>query len=173
MRQLIAFLLLVMTSFGFSQEMMEPLPKEELKAIDFLVGNFKLDLTFSFGGQETKGGGTVKTEMSLNGRYQKAMHNYTMAPGAPAMEGMQMLTYDPGKKTYVSHWFDGTAPGAIPMAGKYENGILQLTGEGDMMGSKVRMRATYTKRGSGFGFLLEMEQEGKWMKLMEGKATKS
>lgn len=172
MKRLAILPLLLIASFGLSQEMMMPLPTAELKAIEWLNGDFKGDLTFSFGGEATKGSGTVKAAMTLNGRYSRAMHTYTMAPNTPEMEGMHMLTYNPDKKKYVATWFDGAGPGSIEMVGDLKDNVLQLTGPAEMMGQKMNMRATYSKKDGGFGFLLEMEQGGSWMKLIEGTFKK-
>jgi len=172
MRRVIALLLIVAASFGFGQDMMAGIPEAELKAVAFMNGNFKADLTFSFGGQDTKGTGSIKSEMGLNGRFQRAMHSYVMEPGQPAMEGMQMLTYNPDKKKYVSHWFDGTSPTAIEMSGDLKDGTLTVSGDADMMGQKMKMRATYKKTADGFSFVLEMDQGGTWSKLISGTYKK-
>jgi len=172
MKRIAVLLLLIVSSLGMSQDMMGPLPTAELKAIDFLTGNFKSDLTFSFGPETSKGSGTIKSEMALNGRFNRAMHNYVMAEGAPPMEGMQMLTYDPGRKKYVSHWFDGTNPVALEMVGDLKDGTLTLVGTMDADGTKMNMRAVYKKTDAGFSFVLEMQQGTTWMKLIEGNYKK-
>lgn len=172
MKRIAVLMLLVASAFGLGQDMMGQIPTDELKAIDFLTGSFKADLSFNFGPETSKGTGTIKSEMSLNGRFNRASHVYSMAEGAPPMEGMQMLTYDPGRKKYVSHWFDGTNPVAIAMLGDLKGDTLTLTGVMDAEGQKMNMRATYKKVSGGFAFLLEIQQGTAWMKLIEGNYKK-
>lgn len=173
MKRIAVLLLIIASSFGFSQEMIPPLPTAELKAVEFLNGNFKGDLSFSFGPETTKGTGSIKSEMVIGGRFNRAMHTYNMGEGMPTMEGMQMLTFDPGKKKYVSQWYDSTGPGAMEMTGDLKDGTLTLVGSMEAEGQKMTMRATYKKTSDGFSFLLEMQQGTTWQKLMEGAYKKA
>lgn len=155
--------------------MMAPAP--EMKAVDFLAGNFKGDATFYFGGQKSSGPCKAKAERALNDHFMQSMINYKMAmPGMPEMDmaGMHLLTYDPAAKQYVSWWFDSTAAVSMRLTGNFAGDKLVLVSDQtDVPGmGKVVMRSCWWKTAKGVGFSLEMQNKDKWDPMMEGEMKK-
>ncbi len=173
MKQIVTVVALLAAGLAFSQGM-APVPREELKAIDFLMGKAKADLTFSFGGASMKGPGNWEGKLTLGGRFIQSAHTYSME--GQTVEGLHLLTYDAAKKKYVGWWYDSSAPAAMRMEGDLKDGVLSLLSEPvelPGMPGKATMRATYVSKDGKVAFLLETKQGDAWIKLIEGTYTRS
>jgi len=160
--------------FAYAQEMQLP-PLLEMKEVEFLLGNWKGDLTFCFMGQESKSTGTIKCTRALQDRYLHAMNSYEVT-GMGKMEGLQLLSYDPEKKQFIGYWFDSSAPAAMELSGTKSGNVLQLiskpTKVPGMPGEPV-FRATWTKSSdTAIEFALDLKNGDKWEKMIAGKYKK-
>ena len=180
MRGLIASVLLFASMVGVTYAQgMDTTPPAEMKAADFLKGNYKGQVTFHFGPQTMTGSCTAKSERWLNDRYLRTMIGYTMkTPGAPdtKVEGMHMLSYDPQTKQYVGYWFDGTVSFAMHMTGNFDGDKLVMISDPTPMesgGPTGIMRSSWWKTNDGISFSLELKQGDNWMPMMEGTFKKA
>lgn len=161
-------------TFSFGQ-MGAPMPTEELKKLDFLVGDYSGTEKISFGPQTANSKSNSKGEMMLGGRYLHTVVDYTIE-GAPTMHGMHMLTYDPVKKSYECWWFDSETSAPMHLSGNFIGDKLVVTSDPtDMPGmGKVVIRTSWWKNGDkGVRFLLEMQQGDTWATMMDGDYHKS
>jgi len=129
----------------------KPAPETEALFKPF-EGSWKCDTTFAAnsmgpGSPEVKTKADVKIKKDLGGFWYHGEYKVKKTKTTPGMEGVFMLSYDPAGKQAVSVSYDGmggyaveTAPGAA--AGQK----LVLTGDGHMMGMKVKMRETMEKK---------------------------
>lgn len=154
-------------------------PPPEMKAVDFLIGNFKGTANFYFNGQKSPAPCTIKAERALNDRYIHTMISYEMKmQGMPDMKiaGMHMLTYDPAAKSYAAWWFDGTASVVSHMTGNFDGTKLVLLSDpvaAEPGGQQPSvMRTTWWKNGAEVDYLLEMKQGDQWIKFMDGEFHK-
>ena len=168
-----------MTGIASAQGMPNMAPPAEMKAADFLVGNFKGTANFYFNGQKSPSECVFKAERALNGRFIRMVVSYRMKmQGMPDMntEGMQMLTYDPAAKQYAVWWFDGMASSAMHMAGNFDGDKLVLTSDPTPMqpgGPAAVSRFTWWKKGNTVDCLLEMKQGDSWTPFMDGEFRKA
>lgn len=167
-----------MVGVAHAQDMMMG-PAPEMKAVEFLAGNYKGEANYYWNGQKSSGPCNAKAEKALNDCYMHSMITYHMAmPGMPVsdMSGMHMLTYDRKTKQYVSFWFDSTATNDMHSKGNFEGDKLVLVSdptEIEGMG-KVVMRSSWWKtKDDGVGFSLEMQQGDKWVPMMDGLFKKA
>lgn len=167
-----------MIGFAHAQGMPSVAPPPEMKAVDFMVGNFKGTANFYMNGQKSPSPCSVKSERALNDRYVHTMIDYQMKmQGMPDMKiaGMHMLTYDPAGKQYVAWWFDGTASTVMHMTGNFDGDKLVLVSDPTPMepgGPAGVMRTTWWKKGSEVDYLLEMKQGDSWTTFMDGEFHK-
>lgn len=172
MKRIITVVALLVAGLAVSQDM-APVPKDELRAVDFLMGKANADLTFTFGGTAMKGPGNWDAKLTLGGRFIQSAHTYSME--GQTVEGLHLLTYDAAKKKYVGWWYDSSAPTAMRMEGDLKDGTLVLVSEPvelPGMPGKTTMRATYAGKDGKVGFALEMRQGDAWVKLIEGTYTR-
>jgi hypothetical protein len=93
---------------GMDPKMMEEMMKvpAEVKQLEFAVGDWdtavKMRMSADAPWQESKGTSTGKWIM--DGRYVQVDHTGDM--GGMPFRGMEIVTYDPMKKKYVSTWID-------------------------------------------------------------------
>jgi hypothetical protein len=180
MRGFLAAALLFISLVGIAgaQGMPDTTPPAELKAVDFLVGNFKGEATFYFGPSKMTSTCTAKGERALNGRYIHTMIGYEMKmQGMPnsIIQGMHMLTYDPQAKQYVAYWFDGTVSYAMHMVGNFDGNKLVMISDPTATepgGPVGIMRSTWWKTDKGAGFSLEVKQGDNWSTMMDGTFEK-
>ena len=168
--------LLMAVAIAPAQDPMMPAPPAELKALNWMLGDFDTDLKMYEPGQ-TEGvpvPGTTSSKMSLGDVYIEGRFEADM--GGMKMTGLQMTTYDPATKEYVAWWFDSMAPGVLEMRGQLKGQVLTLVSkpiEIPGMPGKHRFRATNGLKGPGkYLFRLEMDSGEGWYKMMEGMMTK-
>lgn len=165
----------LVAAMGFAQ-MGEPIPTDELKKVQFLVGDYsgKEKVTMM---SPTPVDSTSKShgEMKLGGRYLQTHVEYNIT-GAPTMTGMHMLTYNAAKKMYEAWWFDSEVTGAMHMTGNFEGDKLVLTSDPTPMpgmGDAI-MRVSWWKNGEkGVRFNLDMKQGDKFVTVMDGDYQKA
>jgi hypothetical protein len=167
---------LLATAIAPAQDPMMPAPPPELKALNWMLGDFNTDLKMYEPGQ-TEGmpvPGTTTAKMSLGDVYIESRFEADM--GGMKMTGLQMTSFDPATKEYVAWWFDSMAPGVLELRGKLTGQVLVLTSkpiEIPGMPGKHAFRATNGLKGPGkFLFRLEMDSGEGWYKMMEGMMTK-
>jgi hypothetical protein len=177
MRGILSVFLVLCVTLGLAQDMgMPPIPTEELKKVDFLVGEWGGKDKMFFGGQESESTSKTKGEMVLGGRYIRGVVTYMMA-GSPPMEGMHLLTYDPEKKAYVAWWFDSAAPNVMEMSGNFEGDKLVMVSKPvsvpGMTGEQVFRSSWWKKGDKGLMFSLELKTGDTWSKMIEGDYQKT
>jgi hypothetical protein len=131
-----------------------PKPAPELDALyKAWEGNWKCDTTFAAnsmgpGSPEVKVKSEVKIKKDLGGHWYKGEYKVKKAKTNPAFNGVFMLGYDAGAKAPVNLTFDDMGGYAVETgaAGASAEKIV-FTGEGHMMGMKVKFRETMTKKG--------------------------
>ncbi len=150
-------------------------PPKELKALYFMKGEWDADLKmFEPGKPPLPFKGTVKTGDALRGMWIETRHDSDM--GGMPMQGLQMTSYDPGKKKYMAYWFDSVGPGGLELWGSLKGQTLVLTSdrvEIPGMPGKHAFRATTSLKGAGkLLFRLEMNSGKGWHPMIEGTMTK-
>lgn len=159
-----------------AQDPMMPAPPAELKALNWMLGDFTSDLKMYEPGQ-TEGApmpGSTSAKMSLGDVYIESRFEADM--GGMKMTGLQMTTYEPAKKEFVAWWFDSMAPGVLELRGQLNGQVLTLVSKPiEIPGypGKHAFRATCGLKGAGkYLFRLEMDSGEGWYKMMEGMMTK-
>jgi hypothetical protein len=176
MNTILVTVLLATAVAGPAQDPMMPAPPAELKALNWMLGDFNTDLKMYEPGQ-AEGmpmPGTVSAKMSLGDVYIESRFEADM--GGMKTTGLQMTTYEPAKKEFVAWWFDSMAPGVLELRGKLTGQVLVLVSkpiEIPGMPGKHAFRATNGLKGPGkVLFRLEMNSGQGWYKMMEGMMTK-
>lgn len=180
MKTLVTSMLAVLFAVAFAQEGMmgAPVPEKELKAVEFLNGNWEGTDTFhEMDGSKQKVKTVIKASRVVGGRFIQSVHSMKMENMPEPMEGMMMLTYDTEGKLYRGYWFDSTGGKAMEMTGNFIGEKFVLTGSAEFPGAPTpfKMKASWTKKSdTHVEFLLEMDADGKWMTVIEGdyKRTK-
>lgn len=159
-----------------SQEPPMGVPPKELKALNFMMGEFEADLQMFEPGQKegTPFKGVVTTGEALNGMYIETRHDSDM--GGMQMKGLQLTSYDPGKKKFMSYWFDSVGPGGLELWGTLKGQTLVLESKpSEIIGmpGKHAFRSTTSMKGAGkLLFRLEMNSGKGWYVMIEGTMTK-
>ncbi len=175
MTTLIASLVLAV-AIAPAQDPMMPAPPAELKALNWMLGDFTTDLKMYEPGatEGTPVPGSTTAKMSLGDVYIESRFEADM--GGMKMTGLQMTSYDPATKEYVAWWFDSMAPGVLELRGKLKGQVLVLTSKAIPVPGypgKHKFRATNGLKGAGkYLFRLEMDSGQGWYKMMEGMMTK-
>jgi autotransporter translocation and assembly factor TamB len=130
-----------------------PTPAPELDAtFKGYEGNWKCDTTFAAGSMgpgspETKVKSEVKIKKESNGFWYKGEYKVKKSKTMPGMEGTFLLGYDAGLKAPVNVNYDGMGGYALETASGATADKIVFTGDGHMMGQKVKLRETMTKKG--------------------------
>jgi hypothetical protein len=170
-------LAIALSALGQEQEqgMMMP-PPPELKALWFLKGEWDADLNMFEPGKKTPTPfkGSVTTADALNGMWIETRHDSNM--GGMPMKGLQMTSYDPGKKKFMAFWFDSMGPGGLELWGSLKGQTVVLTSkrvEIPGMPGRHAFRATTSLKGPGrLLFRLEMNSGKGWGTMIEGTMTR-
>jgi hypothetical protein len=145
-------------------------PPKEMKAVEFLAGNWSGTETYLFGGQKSEGKSQITSATALGGHFIRGQHK--MSVEGMDMEGMHILGYSPEAKKYRAWWFDSMSNDVLEMEGDLKGNVLTMTSKPTPMPGlpkPVRMRATWTnKSAKELDFRLEIENEGKWNLMIEG-----
>jgi hypothetical protein len=115
-------------------------------------GSWKCDTTFAAnsmgpGSPEMKVKSEVKIKKEPNGFWYKGEYKVKKTKTTPGMAGTFLLGYDPGVKAPVTMNYDdmgGYAMGTGAAGATADK--VQFTGEGHMMGMKMKTRETMTKK---------------------------
>ncbi len=82
-------------------------------------------------------------------------------------EGHGLMTYDPNRKAYVSHWIDSMAPIGQESVGRFEEKDLILQSQCETPEGKMKMRmVAHPVSANEYTFTLDSEQGGKWATMM-------
>ncbi len=152
---------------------MDMTPPAEMKEMAWLLGDWKGEMTFTFGEQPVKSTSKAKTTMGVGGRYVVSHQTYDMM--GSAMGGLLLLTYDTEKKKWAFWWYDQMSAFPLEFTGDFTNGKLVGTSKPAPMPGMGELvyRATYEKRSDGkVGFVLETQTGDSWVTLIEGAYEK-
>ncbi len=85
------------------------------------TGEWKEEITFWMepGGEAMKNEATVKTEMILDGHFEKGTHTGNMM-GMP-FEGISITGFDNARKVFVNTWMDNFSSGLMNSEGKWDD----------------------------------------------------
>jgi len=115
-------------------------------------GNWKCDTTFPAnamgpGSPEQKVKSEVKIKKDMNGFWYRGEYTVKKTKAMPAMNGVFMLGYDTATKNPVNVSFDSMGSYVVGAgAPGYAAEKVTFMGEGHMMGMKVKVRETMTKK---------------------------
>jgi len=168
--------LLLLPTLAFAQEgQMPPMgPPEELESLEFLLGDWTVDVKMREGpdtpwmestatANHHHGIGGVAVISDFNGNFM-------------GMEfiGRETLTYNREAKQFESFWIDSMSAKATKMTGGWEGDKFVMSGVDSMMGEKVHMRSTSMKNADGtVTFSMEMSMDGEnWFENMQMVYTK-
>ena len=158
-------------------QMMQPMEKgEELKKLDFLVGEWTTadEMTFAPGAEPVKSSGITTFSWEVGDVWLRQYTEVTMGPMGK-MIGTAHMTWDAEKEMYVSFWIDNFTARTYPSTGKIdENGSLVLIGTPEQMGTPFHSRYTWKKQDDGtVVFTMESSQDGEnWMTGMKSILTR-
>ncbi|MFY9233622.1 MAG: DUF1579 family protein [Fimbriimonadaceae bacterium] len=173
MKKVLITLAVIASCWSMGQEM-DVTPPKEMKNLSFLVGNFRGSETYDFGGGPQKGASTIRSAIGVGGRWLVGTHSSKSK--TMNLEGHHMLSYDKDMKKYRAWWFDNAGSYAMEMNGNFKGKTLVMTSLPTPvpgMAEPMVMRASWTPVGSrGLKFVLETQQGGQWMKIMEGSYRK-
>lgn len=163
---LMSVLLLIACVGALAQEMqMPPKPEAELKAINYLVGEFDTTDTMHMpDGSKMESKGKATSKWTLMDRYVQMNVAAEMGPGNK-FEGLFMITYNEVDKQYEASWFDSMGGQSIKAKGQMTDGKLAMTSETfKYMEQEMTFRLTYTKIDEkSFNFTLEIKMGEEWM----------
>ena len=162
-----ALVTLAFTAIATAQMMTPMKHGEELKKLEFLVGEWASEdeMTFAPGAEPVKSAGTTTFTWQLGDVWLKQHTKLPMGPMG-TMIGTSHMTWDAEKKVYVSYWIDNFTAMLYSSSGTIdENGKLVLTGTGEFQGSTYHSRYTWAKKDDNtVTFLMEQSQDGEnWM----------
>jgi hypothetical protein len=132
--------------------MAPPKPAPELDSLfKAYEGNWKCDTTYAAGSMgpgspETKVKSEVKIKKDAGGFWYAGEYKVKKTKTTPAFEGHFSLGYDVGAKAPVSINMDSMGGYAVTSGTGSTADKLVFTGEGHMMGSKVKVRETMSKK---------------------------
>jgi hypothetical protein len=132
--------------------MTPPTPAPELDALfKPFEGSWKCDTTFAAGSMgpaspETKVKSEVKIKKGLNGFFYLGTYNVKKTKTMPGMEGTFTLGYDTGAKAPVSINVDSMGGYSVSTGTGSAADKIVFTGESHMMGMKMKVRETMSKK---------------------------
>lgn len=175
MRMITGLLIALSAAGALAQDMIQPIPKE-INHLKFFIGKWRGDVSFYFGGTESKGTSTMTAKLGIGGRYVEGDHTYSNKQMG-TMHGKQLMSYNPSKKQMFGYWFDSAAPEAMEMWGNFNgNKLVMISKPTPMEGmpQPLVMRATYTKHSATrFDLVLEMKMGGEWTPMLKGTYRKT
>jgi hypothetical protein len=142
-----------------------PKPSPELDAaFKYFDGAWKCDTKFPAGSMgpgspEMSGKSTVKFKKVRDGFYYQGDYEVKKTKTMPGMKGTFYLSYQPGAKVYTMSSVDDMGGLELATSTGFQNDAITFTGEGYMMGQKVKMRETMSKtadKGAGHKFEVDM-----------------
>jgi hypothetical protein len=117
-------------------------------------GTWKCDTTFAAnamapGSPEMKVKGTakIKKDKDLGGFVYRGIYEVKKTKTSPGLRGEFVLAYDSGSKSAVMTSVDNMGSIGIATAPTASGDTFTFTGDGYMMGQKVRTRESFTKKG--------------------------
>ena len=133
----------------------------EHRALDFFIGEFRVDLTSYVPGMEPiESRGRMINKWVLGGKWVQGEFRGAFA-GEP-FSGLSYMTYDTSTDEYVGMWMDSAAPWLMPPArGAMEDGelVMRRSWMNPMYGYEVEMREV-TRILSDDEFDFEMYEKG-------------
>jgi Protein of unknown function (DUF1579) len=132
--------------------MTPPTPAPELDALfKPFEGSWKCDTTFAAGSMgpgspEQKVKSEVKIKKGLNGFFYLGAYNVKKTKTMPGMEGTFTLGYDTGVKAPVSINVDSMGGYSVSTGSGSAADKIVFTGESHMMGMKMKVRETMSKK---------------------------
>jgi hypothetical protein len=152
-----------------------PPPAAELKKLDFIVGNWTAEGTFTFGPPGTPASKFSETSHAewMDGNYFLVEHSDSdLGPMGKAKE-LAIFGYDSDKKVYTYNAFNSTGQ-AETSTGTVDGDTWSWTSDEHMGGMTMKGRFTMKVLSpTSYTMKFELSQDGtQWMTAMEGKATR-
>jgi hypothetical protein len=148
-----------------------PKPGPELDAaFKFFEGNWKCESKMPAGSMgpgspEMTTKSSVKFKKALGGFYYQGEYDLKKTKTTPGFKGVMFIGYQPGAKLFTMTSSDDTGGGEYVTSTGFQGDVITFTGEGYMMGQKVKMRETMSKNGKDAGHKAEADM-GKGFQLM-------
>jgi hypothetical protein len=101
--------------------------------------------------------------MWYSGRVEEAKTKENPHP----FKGMVHMTYDPTEKACVVLSVDNTGGWAHQTTSGWESDRMTWLGEGSMMGKKIEVRDTFTKKGADLQHVGELRIDDKWVVIQD------
>ncbi len=108
---------------------------------------------------------TVKIKKDLNGFWYQGTYEIKRSKGTPGFRGIFFVGYDTGSRMAVLTSLDDTGSLAT-LHGTLQGDSVTLTGDGTMMGTKVKSRETLAKKGDKVSYHKYEVDLGKGFQLM-------
>lgn len=173
----VCFLVTLVFSLTATAQMMQPMKKgEELKKLEFLVGDWASidEMMFDPSGEPMKVEASSSFSWILGDVWLEQKYSADMGPMG-IMHGSGRITWDAGKKMYVSYWIDNYASVSMTSTGSFdENGNLVFTGTSEYEGNTFQSRYSWTKKDDNtLYFTMENSMDGEnWMPAMKSTMTR-
>ncbi|HEV8254476.1 MAG TPA: DUF1579 family protein [Vicinamibacteria bacterium] len=117
----------------------------------------------------------VTTKSDLDGFFYSVRYEEEKTKDNPMpYRGAGFWGYDRETKKYTSIWADNMGGGAPQTSAGWEGDKLVFSGDATMMGKKMGVRDTFTRKGDNeLVHMGEMQMDGKWSKMSEETCKKS
>lgn len=143
-------LALAFAAFAEDAAMPMPTPSKELEAfMKPMEGTWKCDSKMAAGSMgpgspEMISKSTVKISKEMGGMWYRGEWSQPKSKTAPAMSGVFMMGWDPGASQVVQMSWDSMGGSGVG-TGTISGTTMTQTGEGTMMGKKMKMKETVTR----------------------------
>ena len=143
-----------------------PTPSKELETfMKPFEGTWKCEVTWpagTMGPNEMKGKATAKFKKDMGGFFWKGDYQVAKQKGVPAMSVQFWVGYDKGAGDITFTSIDSMG-GTTLESGKPEADAVTTTGEGFMMGKKVKVRETLWHKDKAGGHTAEVDMGHGWV----------
>jgi len=152
-----------------------PTPSKELETfMKPFEGTWKCEVTWpagTMGPSEMKGKATAKFKKDMGGFFWKGDYQVAKQKGVPSMSVQLWVGYDQGAGEITLTSIDSLG-GTTLESGKPEADTVTTTGEGFMMGKKVKIRETLWHKDKTGGHTAEVDMGHGWVQLGKDECKK-
>ena len=159
-----------MSLFAVAQDMPSMVPPEELKKLEWMLGEWTGTMNWTEPGMEGEMSSSMKVE--VEGQFYKTTASNKM--GEMTMTEVSYMGWDPKDKKFVSWTFTNFAPTPRIERGTFEGDkFVSVSDPWEVMGRTIVGRGTMTKTSDTEAtFVLEFKEGDDWMKVADGKMKK-
>ncbi len=131
----------------------KPTPPPELDAaMKFFNGTWKCDTKMAAGSMgpgspELTGKSTVRFKKVQHGFYYQGEYALRKTKTTPGFKGTFLISYQPGAKLFVMTGSDETGGASYEISPGMQSDTITFLGEGYMMGHKMKIRESMSKKG--------------------------